>query len=515
VRVRRKVDAELKKAVRARRKAEAKFDDVCLALQQHAQSSPPPIRQSYLEQRVVEQVNQLRPQWQVRVSEDRFEAYSSSISDQLEFAFATQSVASILWSCGKSQPSCYEVDMREPDSGLLEQVNPRTGSRRVVRREMVPIEQSQDEEQSQRPPPLFSERYPNCWLGSADIDRVQLPPDGAVGRRVLDFMLSSLVECSAASMDGLEIKRIERVENHLLWENYKRYRQNVEKRMDSLGDRRPEPLSQRAAVAAILDAAAAVDACVDDETDDEDRDVLPAELYSRVLCTETSEIWLFHGTKPSLVDTVTTNGLDPRRSNMSGLYGAGTYFADSASKSHQYSKVVDEDGCRCMLLCRVTMGVPFMTDRKHQNERLPPENPATPGRAHDSIFAEAGVAHGMSGSGSQKHNEYVVFHPDASYPEYIIYYTVSTPASCDHGRWGQAYPPPRTAVPLDVQTYLNRVGLGAWVSYFASHLPSMVKTVPLVRTISRVDLRRMASAANMRLDARTAGQVLDALKKPP
>ena len=83
VRVRRKVDAELKKAVRARRKAEAKFDDVCLALQQHAQSSPPPIRQSYLEQRVVEQVNQLRPQWQFRVSEHRFEAYSSSISDQL------------------------------------------------------------------------------------------------------------------------------------------------------------------------------------------------------------------------------------------------------------------------------------------------------------------------------------------------------------------------------------------------------------------------------------------------
>ena len=32
-----------------------------------------------------------------------------------------------------------------------------------------------------------------------------------------------------------------------------------------------------------------------------------------------------------------------------------------------------------MLLCRVTMGHPYMTDHKHQNERLPPENPAMPG----------------------------------------------------------------------------------------------------------------------------------------
>jgi hypothetical protein len=312
-------------------------------------------------------------------------------------------------------------------------------------------------------------------------------------------------------MDGLEIKRIERVENHLLWENYQRYRHSVEKRMDTLSD--PSPVSlvprlaERTAVTAILDAAAHVDEFVDGEIDDED--MLPAELCSRVLCKDTSEFWLFHGTKPSLVDTVTTHGLDPRRSNMSGLYGAGTYFADSASKSHQYSKEADENGCRCMLLCRVTMGVPFMTDTTHQNERLPPENPATPGRSHDSIFAETGVAPGMSGRGGQKHNEYVVFHPDASYPEYIIYYTVSTPASQGHQQQSVA----SSKMPLVVQAYLKGVGLGAWIYYFAEHLPNMVKTVQLVKSISAGDLRRMATQAHMRLDARTTQQVLDALKK--
>ena len=105
---------------------------------------------------------------------------------------------------------------------------------------------------------------------------------------------------------------------------------------------------------------------------------------------------------------------------MGGLYGAGNYFADASSKSHQYSKQTTPAGHHCMLLCRVTMGSPYLTNGTHSNERLPPDNPQTPGVPYDSIFAETGVAHG----GGQLHNEYVVFKSDQVYPELLIYYTV-------------------------------------------------------------------------------------------
>lgn len=43
-----------------------------------------------------------------------------------------------------------------------------------------------------------------------------------------------------------------------------------------------------------------------------------------------------------------------------------------------------------------------------------------------SFCCLSGAAPGLTsaGPGGQKHNEYVVFHPDSSYPEYIVWYTV-------------------------------------------------------------------------------------------
>jgi hypothetical protein len=48
-----------------------------------------------------------------------------------------------------------------------------------------------------------------------------------------------------------------------------------------------------------------------------------------------SEHWLFHGTKPELIDIIIDQGMDNRVG--SGLLGTGTYFAESASKSDQYA----------------------------------------------------------------------------------------------------------------------------------------------------------------------------------
>jgi hypothetical protein len=572
--------------------------DALLALKaeessRRAASAHPIVPSAYLQQLVLETANQLRPQWEV-LSGLSVLVCPADVSEQLEAACAVESPVRIVWrdpddAAVQAAPYVFEVDMSKADSKLLQlwpmqQVCPYvdpmadSSSRRSVRRALVSLEQTAADAQEQQPPPVYLDGYPSCWLGRTEIDRVELLPDSALGCRLMQFMLSSLVEPSAATMEGLEIKRIERVENHLLWENYQRYRHSVEKRMNSLGSRRPAPLSQRPSVAQILDAGVATGAgavpsfFTFTDTDGDhiriDRNLetgkltntvndgvarytwqsfdcatcryrdcsgrgtvpeesksalvawlasgtnapkggdalLPDELRSRILCDETSEMWLFHGTKPSLVDVITTHGVDPRRSNMHGLYGAGSYFADSAGKSHQYSKHIDQDGCRRMLLCRVTMGDTFMTDRSHQNERLPPENPDMPGRSHDSIFAETGVAPGMKPTrgarGGQMHNEYVVFHPDAVYVEYIIHYTVSASGSLE---------PQPVPASCPLKDHMKRCGLEAWHGHLSMHLG--IKSVASLRAMTAIDLRRMATRAHMRLDQKTIDQVLEAVKR--
>ena len=64
-----------------------------------------------------------------------------------------------------------------------------------------------------------------------------------------------------------------------------------------------------------------------------------------------------------------------------------------------------------------------------------------------------------------------------------------------------------------VSSYMQRVGLGAWIPHFEAHLPTNMQSVELLRATTEDDLRRMGEAANMRLDAGIIEQVLTALKK--
>jgi hypothetical protein len=66
----------------------------------------------------------------------------------------------------------------------------------------------------------------------------------------------------------------------------------------------------------------------------------------------------------------------------------------------------------------------------------------------------------------------------------------------------------------EVRAYMRRVGLDAWWPYFEKHLPANIKSIRRVRATTAADLRRMATKANMKLDAATTQKVLDALKKP-
>ena len=138
------------------------------------------------------------------------------------------------------------------------------------------------------------------------------------------------------------------------------------------------------------------------------------------MSTDINEFYLFHGTSSKSAQIICEHGFDERVANLSGLYGAGSYFAINACKSWQYSNSSKDSSTLVMLVCRVVMGSPYCTSTSHSKERRPPDNAATPGRPFDSIFAQHGIARG----GQQQHNEYVVFNRDQVYPEYIVRFTV-------------------------------------------------------------------------------------------
>ncbi len=128
-------------------------------------------------------------------------------------------------------------------------------------------------------------------------------------------------------------------------------------------------------------------------------------MHTQLLIRIHTCIHRFHGTSQSLVDIIAQYGFDCRTASKNGLYGAGTYFASDSCKSHQYAHKRKENGDHVMLLCRVTMGWPYLTKTSHSNTTRPPDNAATPGRPFDSIFAQSGVAR----AGQQVHHEFVMF----------------------------------------------------------------------------------------------------------
>ena len=207
-------------------------------------------------------------------------------------------------------------------------------------------------------------------------------------------------------MDKLKVTRVQRVENHQLWQDYSHQCAKLATLYKgSKGAAALPRLIERGSVQRWLENSA-----------------IPGG--SRVIAPDSNEFHVWHGTKTASVEPITHWGFDKDVAKDSGLYGAGSYFADCSSKSHQYTKPDQNTKQRCMLYCRVVMGWPHLTTTSHKFERRPPENPATPGHPYDSIFAETGVAPGTKGNGGQVHNEYVVFHQYQAYPEFVVWYTV-------------------------------------------------------------------------------------------
>jgi len=165
-----------------------------------------------------------------------------------------------------------------------------------------------------------------------------------------------------------------------------------------------------------------------------------------VLDPSVNEVYLSHGSKPESVMAILSSGLNERFSG--GLFGNGTYLAEDVAKNDQYCtydrshgeheelhKVLFDDlGIRhdgdllYVFFCRVLLGCFIRT----KDGRTDLDRPGASLWASSS--RELAVVHGSSppvhhhamlaevGGKIARYREFVVFHGDRIYPEYLVAY---------------------------------------------------------------------------------------------
>ena len=113
---------------------------------------------------------------------------------------------------------------------------------------------------------------------------------------------------------------------------------------------------------------------------------------------------------------MTQQGFDPRVGG--GLYGAGVYFAESASKASQYVPP-DKSGEQWMFLARVYLGTP------HHTTKVMPADTKRPPCSEMAGCAKQGIGcfHPRCDSviaASHHFREFIVYDADYAYPEFAV-----------------------------------------------------------------------------------------------
>eukprot|EP01063_Lacrimia_lanifica_P032569 TRINITY_DN5584_c0_g2_i1.p1 TRINITY_DN5584_c0_g2~~TRINITY_DN5584_c0_g2_i1.p1 ORF type:complete len:1560 (+),score=207.46 TRINITY_DN5584_c0_g2_i1:1009-5688(+) len=226
-----------------------------------------------------------------------------------------------------------------------------------------------------------------------DVTDQQRPGWG--GETALDVM-NALVEATwdAAAVEapgrdrlvtghvGLEVVKVERVENGDLWRRY------LARRADLARGGRP-PAARRVSA-------------VRTSTPRLDGDLLE----------DAQECYLFHGTDPAGVDQIVRGGVDSRLCKPGrDMYGVGAYFAEASSKAEEYIPHVDAP---VMLVCRVALGVAHIRDTAFSGNRRPPCHEGCAGPCHHPLCDSV--------VGCGRVREFVVFNEAQSYPEYVLHF---------------------------------------------------------------------------------------------
>mmetsp|Transcript_88205 Transcript_88205/g.175196 ORF Transcript_88205/g.175196 Transcript_88205/m.175196 type:complete len:855 (-) Transcript_88205:175-2739(-) len=131
------------------------------------------------------------------------------------------------------------------------------------------------------------------------------------------------------------------------------------------------------------------------------------------LADDLNEQWLFHGTSEGAAMGITEGDflINLAGSNAGTLYGRGVYLAESCTKSDEYSQE-NEEGLRCLLVCRATLGNVLYNDQKK----------CDPAFIHSCV---AGPYQALLGDREKirgTFREIIVYDEDQVYPEFILLY---------------------------------------------------------------------------------------------
>eukprot|EP00928_Gymnodinium_smaydae_P030338 TRINITY_DN22597_c0_g1_i1.p1 TRINITY_DN22597_c0_g1~~TRINITY_DN22597_c0_g1_i1.p1 ORF type:complete len:953 (-),score=115.99 TRINITY_DN22597_c0_g1_i1:122-2908(-) len=128
-----------------------------------------------------------------------------------------------------------------------------------------------------------------------------------------------------------------------------------------------------------------------------------------------NEWYAFHGTSSDAAKLICSSGfkMSFAGSHAGTLYGKGTYFAESVTKSDEYSSESSKSGTCVLLLCRVLGGrVKYTAERKPDPEELVSACIEGP---FDSVMGDREKCKGTF-------REICVFDSEGLYPEFIIEY---------------------------------------------------------------------------------------------
>jgi hypothetical protein len=266
-------------------------------------------------------------------------------------------------------------------------------------------------------PPKPPQRWKIVPVTSAERDALtavfQLPPSADLGGRD---------QRQPGGHTGFCLSAAWRIENHELFAKFVVEKQRLRSAMDMLRAGDVEPVQLRI------------------------RDTFWAATQGLLgrLDGDVNEIYLAHGTKPETILNIVSGGLNERFSG--GQFGNGIYFAEDIGKIDQYvtedAAFGDHEGLHFQLflddqrheghlfyalLCRVAFGHfcrtrdarTIMDTRESLWSSTKRELAAIPGTSPPELF------HGLlgeTGGALMRYREFVTFHGDRIYPEYIVAY---------------------------------------------------------------------------------------------
>eukprot|EP00931_Biecheleriopsis_adriatica_P061156 TRINITY_DN3676_c0_g1_i1.p1 TRINITY_DN3676_c0_g1~~TRINITY_DN3676_c0_g1_i1.p1 ORF type:complete len:838 (+),score=166.78 TRINITY_DN3676_c0_g1_i1:79-2592(+) len=234
-------------------------------------------------------------------------------------------------------------------------------------------------------------QLPSHWCGSR---KIRVPwPEGR--QAILSWLQQAALHPTCAGRDGTfclhEIRGVNvwRLEHDILWSRY------CSKKEEILALHRKRKIDCRMLVPPVANYwTPTFPQCLD---------------WASTFNAGCNEVFLWHGTRHQNIDIICKAGMDERVCQLSGMFGAGIYFAQDSCKSGQYAQR-DSRGSRWFLLSRVVLGNPYIAHTAMPQTRRPPDK-------FDSVVYEPNQAQvGQVG----QHREFMVYDRSQVYSEYVI-----------------------------------------------------------------------------------------------